>query len=71
MRCIPTLLSSKRLKGDALEARHLGLEEAKVHERRAAVLPLDVLDARTVDQEDRDTAAIHASDQDLPKLTAT
>jgi hypothetical protein len=67
---IPTLLSSERLESDALEARDLGLEEAKVYERRAAViLSLGVVDA--VDLEDRDTAAVGASDHDLAQLAAT
>jgi hypothetical protein len=69
---MPALLSSERFEGDRLQTRDLGLEEAKVHERRAAVVvPLDVLDVGTVDQEDRDTAAVRASDQDVAQLTAT
>jgi hypothetical protein len=68
---MPALLSSERLEGDRLQARDLGLEEAKVHERRAAVVvPLDVGDVGTVDQEDRDAAAVRASDQDVAQLAA-
>jgi hypothetical protein len=68
-RFIPALLSSKRLEGDALKARYFGLEEAKVHERRAAVvLTFDVVDA--VDLKHRDAAAVRASDDDVAQLAA-
>jgi hypothetical protein len=70
--CIPALLFSERLESDALEARDLGFEEAKIHERLSpVVLTFDVFDVGTVDQEDRDAAAVRASDQDVAQLTAT
>jgi hypothetical protein len=70
--CIPALLSSKRLESDALETRDLGLEEAKVHERRTTeVLALDVPYAGTVNREDRHSLAVRAPDQDLTKLAAS
>jgi hypothetical protein len=69
---IPTLLSSKRLEGDALEARDLRLEEAEVHQTRAVeVLPLDVVDAGSLDLEERHRPAADAADHDLAQLTAT
>lgn len=53
-----------------LQARDLGLEEAKVHQARTEVLSLDVLDARAVDREDGDGPAVDAADQDLAQLAA-
>jgi hypothetical protein len=69
---IAALLSSKRLEGDALEARDLGLEEAEVHQTGTVeVLALDVLDAGSIDLEKRDRPSVDEPDHDLAQLAAT
>jgi hypothetical protein len=69
---MPTLLSSKRLESDALEARHLGLEETNVDERRTpVVLPLRFFHAGALDREDGHALAVAAGDLDSGQLAAT
>jgi hypothetical protein len=69
--CISPLLPAECVEGQVLEPRHLGLEEAQVHERGAAVvLALDVFDARAFDVEDRHSPAIRPADLDLAQLAA-
>jgi hypothetical protein len=58
---MPALLSSQRLESDAFETRHFGLEDAKVDERRAAVvLAGDILDGRPLDLEEGHASAAYA-----------
>jgi hypothetical protein len=69
--CIPALLSAKRLKSDALEARDLGFEEAEVQKTGTLeVFPRDVVDARGVDAEERHRPAVDVPDHDLMQLAA-
>jgi hypothetical protein len=69
--CITALLSSKRLEGDALEARDLGLEEAEVHQTRTLeVLTLGVVDAGAVDPEESHRTTVDQPDDDVAQLTA-
>lgn len=69
--CISSLLPAERIERQVLQTCDLGLEEAQVDQRRAAVvLTLDVPHAGTVDQEDRHAPAVHAPELDLPKLAA-
>jgi hypothetical protein len=66
------LLSSKRLEGDALEARYLGLEEAEVHQTRTLeVLTLDVVDAGAFDPKKGDWPAVDQPDDDVAQLAAS
>jgi hypothetical protein len=52
--CISHLLPAECLESQVLQTRHLGLEEAQVHEGGATViLALDVIDAGAFNPEDR------------------
>jgi hypothetical protein len=70
--CISTLLPAERLECEVLQARDLGLEQAQVHDRPAAVvLPLEVFHAGALDVEDRHPPPVDAPDHDAGELAAT
>jgi hypothetical protein len=69
---LPPLLFSDRVEGSVLETPHFRLQEPQVHEGRPSVIvPHGLLDIRAADREDRDAAAVRATDLDPLELAAT
>jgi hypothetical protein len=69
--CISPLLPAERIECHVLEACDLALEKTQVYDRGpTVVLALDVTHARTLDAEDRQALAVHASDLDVAQLAA-
>jgi hypothetical protein len=68
--CISHLLLAECLEGQVLEAGHLGLEEAQVHERgTGVVVPRHVVHVRTDDVEEGQPSAVHTAYLDPGQLT--